>query len=91
MDSLNDHELTESFRHKLSMVSTVGELAALIKHASCFGLQSSFFGAIATDASVVAYMGINDHDEEPVLSIDKTDLEKMCSFVDELVIIKRGK
>lgn len=91
MTSLNDRQLSESFRNKLSQVSTVGELAALIKHHHCFGVQSSFFGAITSEESVVAYLGTQNADEEPVLAFDKTDLQKQCNFLDELVIINRGK
>lgn len=91
MTSLNNIELTEVIVKKLSQVSTVGELAALIKHYHCFGVQSSFFGAITSEDSIVAYLGIQNADDEPVLAFDKTDLQQQCNFVDELVIIKRGK
>jgi hypothetical protein len=91
MTNLNDRELSESFRHKLSQVSTLGELAALIKHHQCFGVQSSFFGAITSEDSIVAYLGIQNADDEPLLAFDKTDLQQQCNFVDELVIINRRK
>lgn len=86
MTKLNEHMLTESFRHKLSQVESIGELAALIKTAHCFGLQDSFIGAIVSEQSIVGYLGQNKAGE-PEFRFDKQEAENLLSFVSPVVNI----
>ncbi len=86
MKKLNEHMLTESFRHKLALAESVGELATLIKSAHCFGLQDSFIGAIVSEQSIVGYLGQNKVGE-PEFRFDKQEAQNLLSFVSPVVNI----